>query len=93
MPRKAASVFTNRKASVSVHRNGLSIEIADVPAVDSGVVAMELLKVLRQLVAAGYDELVPDAGSVHGGVIEVIDEADVDDYVMPPESRRIGFAR
>lgn len=78
---------------MSVSRNGLVIEIADVPAVDAGVVAMELLKVLRALVAAGYDELVVDAGSVTGGVIELVDEADGDDFVLPPEARRIGFVK
>lgn len=92
MARKQTNVFTNRKASVSVVRNGLAIEIADVPAVDAGVVAMELLKTLRMLVAAGYDELVVDGGQLHGGVIEIPDEVDGDDYVLPPESRRIGFS-
>lgn len=91
-PRKS-NVFTNRKASVSVHRNGLSIEIADVPAVDAGVVAKELLDMLRQLQRAGYDELVVDAGGVHGGAFEVPDEIDGDDFVLPPESRRVGFIR
>jgi hypothetical protein len=52
---------------------------------------MELLKTLRMLVAAGYEELVVDGGQLHGGVIEIPDEVDGDDYVLPPESRRIGF--
>jgi hypothetical protein len=33
-----------------------------------------------------------DGGSVHGGVIEMPDEIDGDDFVLPPEAkRRIGF--
>jgi hypothetical protein len=90
--RRKSSVFTNRKASVSVHRNGLSIEIGDVPAVDAGVVAKELLDIVRQLWTAGYDELTLDRGALHGGVIEVPEEYDGEDYVIPPEAkRRIGF--
>jgi hypothetical protein len=91
-PRKS-NVFTNRKASVSIHRNGLSIEIADVPAVDAGVVAKELMDMIRQLQRVGYDELIVDAGGVHGGVLEVPDEIDGDDFVLPPEAKRIGFVR
>lgn len=87
------NVFTNRKASVSLHRNGLTIEIADVPAIDAGVVAKELMDVLRQLQRAGYEELIVDAGGVHGGAFEVPDEVDGEDFVIPPEARRIGFIR
>jgi hypothetical protein len=92
-PRRRVNPFTNRKANVSVHRNGLSIEIQDVSAVDSGLVAKELLDIVRQLVAAGYEELVVDAGALHGGGFETPDEEGVDEWVMPPEARkrRIGF--
>lgn len=93
MSRRRANPFTNRKATVSVHRNGLSIEIQDVGATDAGMVAKELLDMVRTLVQAGYDELVMDAGGVHGGVFEVADEVDEPDFVIPPEARRrrIGF--
>ena len=93
MSRRRSNPFTNRKATVSVHRNGLSIEIQDVGATDAGMVAKELLEVVRTLVQAGYDELVQDAGGVHGGVFEVPDEVDGDDFVLPPEAKRrpIGF--
>lgn len=93
MSRRRSNPFTNRKATVSVHRNGLSIEIQDVGATDAGMVAKELLEVVRTLVQAGYDELVQDAGGVHGGVFEVPDEVDGEDFVLPPEARkrRIGF--
>ena len=74
MSRRRTNPFTNRKANVSVHRNGLSIEIQDVSAVDSGLVAKELLDIVRQLVAAGYEELVVDAGALHGGGFETPDE-------------------
>jgi hypothetical protein len=76
---------------VSLHRNGLTIEIADVP-VDAGVVAKDLMDVVRQLQKAGYEELIVDAGGVHGGAYEVPDEIDGDDFVLPPEARRrMGF--
>jgi hypothetical protein len=36
--------------------------------------------------------LIVDAGGVHGGVIEIADEIDEADYVIPPEAgRRMGF--
>lgn len=93
MTRRKSNPFTNRKATVSVHRNGLSIEIADVQATDSGAVAKELLDMMRTLVQAGYEELIVDAGSLHGGGFETPDEDGIEDWVMPPEAkrRRIGF--
>jgi hypothetical protein len=93
MTRRRTNPFTNRKATVSVHRNGLNIEIADVNATDAGVVAKELLDMVRQLVAAGYEELIVDAGSLHGGGFEVPEEEDMEEFKLPPEARRrrIGF--
>lgn len=93
MTRRKSNPFTNRKATVSVHRNGLSIEIADVAATDSGAVAKELLDMVRTLVQAGYEELIVDAGSLHGGGFETPEEEDLEDWRMPPEARRrkIGF--
>jgi len=93
MARRKTNPFTNRKATVSVHRNGLSIEIADVQATDSGAVAKELLDMVRTLIQAGYEELIVDAGSLHGGGFETPDEEGIEDWVMPPEAkrRRIGF--
>jgi hypothetical protein len=93
MARKS-NPFTNRKASVSVHRNGLTIEISDVAASDAGVVAKGLLDVVRTLVQAGYDELIVDAGGAHGGTFgEVPEDEDEGEWVLPPEARRrpIGF--
>ncbi|MFZ9903754.1 MAG: hypothetical protein ACO3FT_08890 [Ilumatobacteraceae bacterium] len=92
--KRKTNPFTNRKATVSVHRNGLSIEIADVAATDSGAVAKELLDMMRTLVQAGYEELMVDAGGAHGGAFgEIPDEDGIEDWVMPPEAkrRRIGF--
>lgn len=93
MTRRKTNPFTNRKATVSVHRNGLSIEIADVAATDSGAVAKELLDMVRTLIAAGYEELILDGGSLHGGGFEVTDDEDMDTFVLPPEAKRrpIGF--
>ena len=92
--KRRVNPFTNRKANVSLHRNGLTIEVQDVGAVDAGVVAKELLDMLRQLTAAGYEELTQDAGGAHGGAFgEVPDEEGVEDWTIPPEARRrrIGF--
>jgi hypothetical protein len=90
--RRTANVLTGKSASVAIQRNGLSIEVGDVPAVDAALVAKCLLDAIRGLQAAGYDELVIDAGALHGGVIEVPEEIDGDDFALPPEAkRRIGF--
>lgn len=90
--RRPTNILSHRTASVSIHRNGLAIEIDSVPAVDASVVAKCLLDVVRELVAAGYGELILDAGSVHGNPIEVADEPDDDAYTIPPEAtRRVGF--
>lgn len=94
MTKRKTNPFTNRKASVSVHRNGLSIEIADVQATDAGTVAKELLDMVRTLIHAGYEELMHDAGGAHGGAFgEVPEDDDGEDFVIPPEARRrkIGF--
>jgi len=92
-PKKKANIFANRTAEVAVQRNGLSISIASVPASDAGLVAKELLDMLRTLERAGYEELVIDAGGVHGGGFEVPEEEDIEDFVIPPEARKrpIGF--
>ena len=86
--------LARRKACVSITRNGLVIEIADVPAVDSGLVASELVQVMRTL-AAKYEELIPDAGSVAGGAgIEVPEEEGIEDMTDTPSMRsrpRVGF--
>jgi len=88
MPKK--SPFTGRTTTITLHRNGLTFEIQNVPAVDAGTVAKGLLDVVRTLVKAGYDELVPDAGSVHGGVFGVV--VDDDEPDEPAEAKRpIGF--
>ena len=39
--------LSRRKANVSINRNGLIIEVPDIPAVDAGVVAAELVQVMR----------------------------------------------
>ena len=91
-PRKS-SVFTNRKSRVSMYRNGLTIEVEDVPAIDAGIVAKELLDIIRQLQRVGYDELLLDGGSLHSDPIPMSEDEDGEDFVLPPEARRIGFVR
>lgn len=101
MARKAstslASVLAHKTASVGVQRNGLTIDVQGVPAEDVGLVAKELLDVLRTLVAAGYDELVVDGGSLHGGALgEAVDEEDDGEWVEPAHATArppIGFGR
>jgi hypothetical protein len=92
--KRKTNPFTNRKASVSLHRNGLGIEIADVSATDAGLVAKELLDIMRMLVQAGYEELTLDAGGAHGGAFgEVPDDDEYDEFALPPEAKRkrVGF--
>jgi hypothetical protein len=92
-PKKRVNL-SRRRATVTMHRNGLTIEIADVPAVDSGLVASELVQVMRTL-AAKYEELIPDAGHVGGGGgIETPDEDGIEEGTDPPLMRtrpRVGF--
>lgn len=83
MPRKKLPYTAN----VALHRNGLTIEIKDVPAPDSAQVAQELLDAMRGLVKAGYPELIQDLGSVHGGAFGEADEGDYE----TGKKRRIGF--
>jgi len=90
------TVLAHKKASVSVHRNGVSIEVSDVPAEDCGIATKELLDVFRTLVRAGYDELVLDAGSAHAGAFgDFSDEEGVATEVEEPTlrpPRRVGFS-
>jgi len=86
--RKSPNLLSRKKASVSLHRNGLSVQVDDVPAGDCALVAQALLDAFRQMVEAGYDELVPDGGSLHAGPFgEVPEESEGE------EARRIGFTR
>ena len=86
--------LSHHKAVVSIHRNGLTIEIGNVRAVDAGLVAAELLRVVRTLTKP-FPELVLDAGHLGGGAgIEVDDEDDGPDGSDPLVARRVvGFTR
>lgn len=91
---KSDNLLDHKKATVSVHRNGLAIEVSDVVASDAGRVAAALLDAVRELVKAGYDELVPDAGGLHSGAFgEVPEEVEFDEArkVEPLADKRIGF--
>ena len=93
--KKSATVLAHKKASVSLHRNGLSIEVGEIAAEDAGIAAKELLDVMRTLVRAGYDELLLDAGGVHGGALgEMPDEDGIGtetDPIVAATPKRIGF--
>ena len=91
--RKALTVLAHKKASVSLSRNGLHIEVGEIAAEDAGIAAKELLDVMRTLVRAGYDELLMDAGGVHGGALgEMPDEDGIGTENDPIVAhRRVGF--
>ena len=99
MPRRRAkkdNLLDHKKASVSVHRNGLVIEVSDVTASDAGLVAKALLDSVRELVRAGYDELIQDAGGVQSGALaEIADEDGVEEYrelpTLAKPDKRVGF--
>lgn len=86
--RRTRNLLAGKTANVSIHRNGVSVEIPDVPAGDCALVAQALLDAMRQMVKAGYDELIPDAGGVHSGPLgEVADDAEYEEA----KARRVGF--
>jgi hypothetical protein len=93
--KKSATVLAHKKSHVTLHRNGLTIEVTDVSAEDCGLAAKELLDVMRTL-AGVYPELIPDAGSLHAGSLgefpddDVIEPAQSDPPVMRTP-KKIGF--
>lgn len=93
--KKAPNLLANRTASVAIHRNGLSIEVANVPADDAAIVAAELLRAMRALVKAGFDELVQDAGSLHSAALgDAPDDDDGEEWNEPAHAhdrRPLGF--
>ena len=92
---KKKNLLANRTATVAINRNGLSMSIDAVPAADAELVAQALLDSVRNLVDAGYDELVQDGGSLHGGGFDTPDDDEsFDTLTDPPSARRrpvIGF--
>ena len=86
----AANVLQHKKASVSLVRNGVCIEVSDIPAEDAGIAAKELLDVFRTLVRAGYDELIQEAGSHHAGALgDVPDDADEGEARVPLDRKSV----
>lgn len=98
-PRKAkpANLLDHKKASVGVSRNGLVIDVADVTASDAGIVAKALLDTVRELVKAGYDELIVENGGLHSGALgEVPDEVYEEEAQTPTpiqKDKRVGFTQ
>ena len=79
MSRAKRANLKDKVASVALSRNGLTIEIAGVAATDAGLVAAELLRTYRDLIAKGYVELIADNGSIGAGAgIEIPEEVDGD---------------
>ena len=95
MRKKRPSLLANRTITVSYLRNGLSLEVAGVPAPDGALVAKALLDAMRGLVAAGYEELTIDGASYHATGVDQPEEQDDADFVMPPvaspKPKTIGF--
>jgi len=60
------SALAGKRACVSVERNGASIRIEDVPAMECASVLASLLDAFRDL-TSHYEELVPDLTPVPGG--------------------------
>jgi hypothetical protein len=85
------TVLAHKKATVSVARNGVLVEIGDISAEDVGLALKEVLDVYRTLARMGYDEVVVDAGSHHAGPLGEFPE----DEEEPPNelTRRIGFTQ
>ena len=92
--RKSSNLLANRTAAVSLTRNGLTITIDGVPATDAGLVSRALLDGVRNLVQAGYDELLENHGSHHAGALgDVPDDADEEEARVPMIVRRVGFTQ
>lgn len=87
MRRKRPNVLSNRQIAVSYTRNGLTFEVSSVPAPDGALVAKALMDGVRGLIAAGYDELVPDGGTFHSNTIDQPEEADDADFILPPVAK------
>lgn len=91
--RKKRANLAGLVASVALHRNGLSVEVANVKLTDSALVASALLDAFRDLTKP-YPELTLDAGSVGAGAgIEVPDEEGIEDGADPISAKRkvVGF--
>lgn len=86
---KPTNLLANRTASVSLARNGLHIQVDGVNATDCALVAQALLDALRNLVDAGYTELVPEGPSLHAGALGEIPEEVEDEEARV--DRRVGF--
>ena len=91
--RRKKNLLANRQATVSVTRNGLFVQIDSVPATESGLVSQALLDMVRNLIEAGYEELVVEGGSFHGGGYDVPDEDGIETETDPTVAKRrsIGF--
>lgn len=89
----AKNPLRGKKASVAIHRNGLTIEVADVPASESAQVGGILLSAMRTMVKGGFDELIPDAGAIHAGPFGEVpdDDAEIETRAQERERKRIGF--
>lgn len=88
------NLLTGKTADVAVSRGGLTVTIESVAAADAAKVAKSILDAFRGLVLAGYDELREVGPSLHGGGVEVAEDADIDPVTLPPEGkapRAIGF--
>ena len=88
------NLLTGKTADVALSRGGLTITIESVAATDAAKVAKAILDAFRGLVTAGYDELREVGPSLHGGGVDVAEDADIEPVTLPPEGKwpsKIGF--
>lgn len=84
--RRRRGALTGRKATVCVERNGASIRVDDVNAVDAAAVLADMLMAFRRLTEE-FPELVIDLGSVPGGAPLQYE----DDWSWDQDRKRVGF--
>lgn len=91
-PKKKRANLAGKRASVSLHRNGLTIEVGDIPVSDAALVGGALLDAMRGLTKV-YAELTVDMGTVGAGTgIEVPDEDGIESEADPISAKKpIGF--
>ena len=77
------------RASITLSRNGLTISVS-VPVSKTQESCQHLLDIARELVKAGYKELIPDISPIHSGAFG---EVNMDDIYEEGDRRRIGFHR
>jgi hypothetical protein len=86
MPPRSKPTKPKLTANVSLHRNGLVVEVPNVLLEDAAQMAATLLDAMRDL-AKHYPEVVAELGSIHSGALgEVAPDAEYEEA-----KKRVGF--